>query len=153
MFRINPVKNQLNWKEDTDNKEMIILKMKRLKGFTLIECIIALFILGISSLLLVQAYGQLMKVTVSSNTENISISKQMADAERRNTAGAKKITVTMTKGFVVTKVKIGSEPEKTLDTSDYTFQVDAYQIQGRNVDGSIASEGSDADSMRYVIFG
>lgn len=55
--------------------------MKRLKGFTLIECLIAMFILGVSSLLLVQGYSNLMKLTTRTNTINVSLSQQMADAE------------------------------------------------------------------------
>ena len=55
--------------------------MKKFKGFTLIECLIAMFILGISSLLLVQGYTQLMRLTTRNNTINVSIGQQMADAE------------------------------------------------------------------------
>ena len=131
---------------------MSFLKNKQLKGFTLIECIIAMFILGISSLLLVQAYSQLMRVSALSSNENISISKQMDAAENKDDSDADKITATNQKDFKVTKVKIGSGTETSLTASEYTFKVDAYQVKGKTPAGVDAADGSDADTMRYVYF-
>lgn len=133
---------------------MDILKKKTLKGFTLIECIIALFILGISSLLLVQAYGQLMRVSSMSNEENISLSKQMEDAEKKNNGDADKVS-TAQKDFKATKIKIGTNAETALNThgaDDYTFKVDSYQVKGKTMNNTYAIDGSYADSMRYVYF-
>ena len=128
------------------------MKNKQLKGFTLIECIIAMFILGISSLLLVQAYSQLMRVSALSSNENTSISKQMDAAENKDDSDADKITATNQKDFKVTKVKIGSGTETSLTASEYTFKVDAYQVKGKTPAGVDAADGSDADTMRYVYF-
>lgn len=127
------------------------MKKKTLKGFTLIECIIAMLILGISSLLLVQAYAQLMRVSSMSNEENISISKQMEDAEKKNNDDADKISTTQ-KDFIVTKRKIGKKSEESLTLSDYTFKVDSYQVKGQTMNNTYALEGSYADSMRYIYF-
>ena len=130
---------------------MDILKNKHLKGFTLIECIIAMFILGISSLLLVQAYSQLMRVSSMSNEENISISKQMDDAERQNDSDADLVSTTQ-KDFIITKVKVGSKAEEPYSSADYTFKMEAYQVKGKTISNTDAAAGSDADSMRYVYF-
>lgn len=130
---------------------MRYLKKKQLKGFTLIECIIAMFILGISSLLLVQAYSQLMRVSAMSSNENISISKQMDAAENKTDSDADQLT-TAKKDFKVTKMQIGTGSVTSLTVSDYTFEVDSYQVNGKTVSGVTAPDGSDADTMRYVYF-
>lgn len=127
------------------------MKKRKIKGFTLIECIIALFILGLSSLLLVQAYSQLMKVTKMSNTANISISKQMDDAEKKTDANATKLTATPRKITVTTR-QIGTGTATSLNATNYSFDVDSYQVKGKNLDGTDASSGSEADSMRYIYF-
>lgn len=127
------------------------MKKRKIKGFTLIECIIALFILGLSSLLLVQAYSQLMKVTKMSNTANISISKQMDDAEKKTDANATKLTTTPRKITVTTR-QIGTGTATSLNVTNYSFDVDSYQVKGKNLDGTDASSGSEADSMRYIYF-
>lgn len=127
------------------------MKKRKIKGFTLIECIIALFILGLSSLLLVQAYSQLMKVTKMSNTANISISKQMDDAEKKTDANATKLTATPRKITVTTR-QIGTGTATSLNATNYSFDVDSYQVKGKNHDGTDASSGSEADSMRYIYF-
>ena len=143
--------------QDTDKKEMNDLKNKHLKGFTLIECIIAMFILGISSLLLVQAYSQLMRVSSMSNEENISISKQMYDAERQKDASAEKVSSSQ-KNFIISSVQVGKGTAKSLSATDYTFKVDSYQVKGKVRTGAgeddfiDATANSDADSMRYVYF-
>ena len=54
---------------------------RKLKGFTLIECLIALLVLAVSSLLLVQAYTQLVTATQENYTMYNSIGRQMSDAE------------------------------------------------------------------------
>ena len=65
---------------------------KRIKGFTLIECLVALAILGVSSLLLVQAYTQLMKMTNLNHAVYTSIADQMADVEKSATGNAKQLS-------------------------------------------------------------
>lgn len=69
---------------------------KNFKAFTLIECLVALAILGISSLLLVQAYTQLMKMTNLNNAVYTSIADQMADVEKSSTGNAKKLSPDIT---------------------------------------------------------
>lgn len=57
------------------------MKSKKLKGFTLIECIVAMAILGIASLLMVQIYGTVAKMNRENNRMNNSLEKQMEYAE------------------------------------------------------------------------
>lgn len=65
---------------------------KRIKGFTLVECLVALAVLGVSSMLLVQAYTQLMKMTNLNHAVYTSISDQMADVEKSSTGNAKELS-------------------------------------------------------------
>jgi prepilin-type N-terminal cleavage/methylation domain-containing protein len=65
--------------------------MKKFRAFTLIECLIALLILAVSSLLLVQGYTQLMKVTKRNNNVYVSIADQMRDVESKTNSNAKTI--------------------------------------------------------------
>ncbi len=68
---------------------------KRIKGFTLIECLVALAVLGVSSMLLVQAYTQLMKMTNLNHAVYTSIADQMADVEKSSTGNAKELSPTL----------------------------------------------------------
>ncbi|MDE6593654.1 MAG: prepilin-type N-terminal cleavage/methylation domain-containing protein [Oscillospiraceae bacterium] len=70
---------------------------KRFKGFTLIECLVALAVLGVSSMLLVQAYSQLMKMTNLNHAVYTSIADQMADVEKSSTGHAKELSPALDK--------------------------------------------------------
>lgn len=55
---------------------------KRFKGFTLIECLVALAILGIASLTMAQIYASVAQRNRNNHIVNTSISNQMAYVER-----------------------------------------------------------------------
>ncbi len=55
----------------------------KFKGFTLVECIVALAILGIASLTMAQIYGSVAKVNKDNHEINTSISNQMKYVEKR----------------------------------------------------------------------
>lgn len=59
--------------------------MKKLKGFTLIECIIAMALIGMTSLLMVQVYGTVAMMNKDNNMMNNSIDRQMQYAEKQLT--------------------------------------------------------------------
>lgn len=59
--------------------------MKKLKGFTLIECIIAMALIGMTSLLMVQVYGTVAMMNRDNNMMNNSIDRQMQYAEKQLT--------------------------------------------------------------------
>lgn len=147
--------------------------MKKLKGFTLIECLIAMFILGVSSLLLAQGYSQLMKMTSRNNLINTSISQQMADAETHidDTAGTK---AKMLQDKAELKVKLmsagvtedgeivsGSIPTRSYDpsNSDYKTTVKVYEVKaykpykaGATDNQYEHSESKEGTEMRYIYF-
>lgn len=55
----------------------------KLKGFTLIECLVALAILGIATMTMAQIYGGVAKVNKNNNEINTSISNQMKYVEKQ----------------------------------------------------------------------
>ncbi len=97
---------------------------KRIKGFTLIECLVALAVLGVSSLLLVQAYTQLMKMTNLNDAVYTSIADQMADAEKSSTGNAKQISVP------ITQKKYNSGEGKTLKIEKIKVNGTTYTATG-----------------------
>lgn len=131
-------------------------RTNRIKGFTLVECIVAMAILGVTSLLICQAYSQMMRITRENNNIYHSLSDQMKTAETRSNAAA---TATLISGDPVEKVgsgptahyakgrsfvmskavftqSFGSKCEQTINvtaddegvltTKDYTTQVNIY---------------------------
>lgn len=104
---------------------------RKIKGFTLIECLVALAVLGVSSLLLVQAYTQLMKMTNLNHAVYTSIADQMADVEKSNTANAKELSPTIPSG---SKTYSSSEG-RTLKIEKVKVDLDASGEISRDSDG------------------
>ena len=65
--------------------------MKKVKGFTLIECLVAMAIIGVTSLLMVQVYGTVAKMNKENTQTNNSIERQMQYAEKQLTEVAAQI--------------------------------------------------------------
>lgn len=55
---------------------------RKIKGFTLIECLVALAILGIASLTMAQIYANVARKNITNHTNNTSIAKQMEFIEQ-----------------------------------------------------------------------
>lgn len=62
--------------------------MKKIKGFTLIECLVALAILGIASLVMAQIYANVSRINRSNHNVNTSLSYQMAIVEKQTKTDA-----------------------------------------------------------------
>ncbi|MBQ8827009.1 MAG: prepilin-type N-terminal cleavage/methylation domain-containing protein [Oscillospiraceae bacterium] len=58
------------------------MKKMRFKGFTLVECLIALAILGIASLIMAQIYANVSRMNRSNHNINTSLSYQMKYVEK-----------------------------------------------------------------------
>lgn len=145
--------------------------MRKIKGFTLVECIVALAILGITSLLLCQAYTQLMKVTNINNTAYMSLADQMQDAEISSDGRAKLVGSDVTKkeyssteGHTVKVVRI-KKPNRGTATYDQYFSggsgkfisnvevyvSDTYDDHHRDSTHMVADADSGTDK-RYIYF-
>ena len=129
---------------------------RKLKGFSLIECIIALFILAISSLLLVQAYTQLVAVTRENYTRYNSIGRQMADAENPTTAEskstdvqAKKIQEAKTLTFNTKYPDSATTVVRSVSEEVYVYVVTPYDMQNNQLPTGIGQgSGGTADSAQ-----
>lgn len=137
---------------------------RKLKGFTLIECLIALLVLAVSSLLLVQAYTQLVTATQENYTMYNSIGRQMSDAEspstaegKSNAAKAKKIQEAKTIKFNV------KYPDNTVKRSISeevnVYVVSPYDMQGNQLptgkgqgSGTAADNAQNGTDTRYLYF-
>ncbi len=135
---------------------------RKLRGFSLIECIIALFILAISSLLLVQAYTQLVAVTRENYTMYNSIGRQMADAEnptsaegKANDVKSKKIQEAKTLTFTV-KYPDSTTAKRTINEEVSVYVVSPFDMEGNQLPAGVGQgAGSDAQGgtdSRYLYF-
>lgn len=143
--------------------------MKKFKAFTLIECLVALLILGVSSLLLVQGYTQLMKVTNKNNTMYVSLADQMNDVEKKDSSVAKPIgsvvsgdTYNATQGhdFVLKKATYNSSTNNYAeltgsDKRDYKTNVTVVANYSYQYHSALTSDEKDSGKgtdYRYIYF-
>jgi prepilin-type N-terminal cleavage/methylation domain-containing protein len=138
---------------------------KKLKGFTLIECLIALLILAVSSLLLVQAYTQLVTATQENYTMYNSIGRQMADAEnpstgegKTNDVKSKKIQDSKTITFSV-KYPDSNTVKRTISEDVSVYVVSPYSMDGNQLptgkgqgSGGTADSAQNGTDTRYLYF-
>lgn len=148
--------------------------MKRsFKAFTLIECLVALAVLGIASLLLVQAYTQLMKMTNLNNAVYTSIADQMADVEKSSTGNAKELSnpinkkeyddnqgrklvierveksVNPTTGAVTYSTPTDATKQRTYVTNVSVYASNAYVQHTMQPENEREKQGTD---VRYIYF-
>lgn len=67
------------------------MKNKNFKGFTLLECIIALAILGIASLVMAQIYANVSKINRTNHATNTSLAYQMEYVEKTTNSEAMEV--------------------------------------------------------------
>lgn len=144
--------------------------MKKFRAFTLIECLIAMAILGIASLLLCQGYTALMRLTNRSSVMTASLGQQMKEAESKgavDTVPSDGSTRTFVIGVGKTKEGSLSSQKWTPNTSTgYKCDVTVYAVRGKkyqaNGDGSnefeydndkmVSKDGKDGSEYRYAYF-
>ncbi|MCC8043441.1 MAG: prepilin-type N-terminal cleavage/methylation domain-containing protein [Oscillospiraceae bacterium] len=131
--------------------------MKKAKGFTLIECLVALAILGITSLLLAQTYTAILKLSNNTSNINYSLNQQTSDAELK--ANAEDITDTTSKfKMTLTAVSGGT----ITNASTYEIDTSVYMVKAHTVDNSgtdvsvskgtaYEDDGTGTD-VRYIYF-
>lgn len=89
--------------------------MKKIKGFTLIECLVALAILGIASLVMAQIYANVSRINRSNHNINTSLSYQMAVVEQQTKSDA----VTMYFGGGTTSSPDSNAADTASNTTKY----------------------------------
>ena len=133
---------------------------KRFKGFTLIECIVALGVLGIASLTMAQIYANVSTRNKMNHLVNTSLSNQMSYVEKytdsesvpiyfggSKTAASDKVsggsggtpphakTPTGVLNFKITKYDPAASGGATLSTTEsYSYPADVYVLKSRDRD-------------------
>ena len=111
---------------------------RKIKGFTLIECIVALAILGVASLTMAQIYANVAKRNRDNHLVNTSLSNQMAYVEQATGAEAVQILYTgasstqppHNNSSITQYVKIENTCNST--TYTYSYPVDIYVLRSRD---------------------
>lgn len=136
---------------------------KFFKGFTLVECLVAMAILAIASTLMASIYANVAARNNFNHFNNTSLANQMAYIEKYENSETVKITNTYsgttppsgtnsgTSAYVkVTKFKSDGT---TLDTaSSYSFPVDIYIMYSRDTH-NVGSSGKDANGQSATYSG
>lgn len=149
---------------------------KRFKGFTLIECLIALAILGIASLTMAQIYASVARRNRSNHLVNTSLSNQMTYVERYTDSQAVSIyygggtTSTAdshasgdhqpphaynssnsgTNSYImITRIDSSKSGAASRDQDQvYSFPADLYILRSRDQDNNVSADEKDLD-LRY----
>jgi prepilin-type N-terminal cleavage/methylation domain-containing protein len=96
------------------------MKNKRLSGFTLVECLMAMLILGIGSLTMAQVYAAVAKQTMENEFMNISLAEQMAYVEQRS--GDTVASVAISSPVPLTQTLLAEE------MADHELNDDSYHV-------------------------
>lgn len=145
------------------------MKRKKTRGFTLIECLIALAVFGIAALSMAQIYAMVGKVNMKTHSNNTSLAYQMKIVEKAigkdanstitiqyKTTADKKSDANKDaphkKGASINYVKITS----SYSNKDYSYGVDTHVILTRYYNGTtdkaVTPAQDSADNLRYKYF-
>lgn len=147
---------------------------RKFKGFTLVECIVAIAILGVASLVMAQIYAAVSRNNKMNHLVNTSLSNQMKVVEEAS--GADSVEIKFNNGASYT---IKTPPHSGLPSSNYvkvvkldpttnapavsgagvySYPVDIYVLQSRDRKDQVLSATGDAGyteqdyNLRYKYF-
>ena len=103
---------------------------KRFKGFTLIECLVALGILGIASLTMAQIYAAVSQRNKMNHLVNTSLSNQMAYVEKYTNSEA--IEIKYNNGTAVSNAEKTKPPHNRSGVTSYNNYVKVARTEGTN---------------------
>lgn len=91
--------------------------MKKIKGFTLVECLIALAILGIGTLVMAQIYANVNKINRDNHLINTSLANQMKYVEtyKKESTNAGVTVKEVIEDYAVTTAGGASAPDSSKD--------------------------------------
>lgn len=145
------------------------MKHKSFKGFTLVECIVALALFAIAALTMAQIYAQVGLMNKKNHSNNTSLAYQMKIVE--NTTGADAISLPFnpsahgasnqpphhtptTKDFISIQRKDGTGTV----IAEYSYGVDTFVLLTRhfdnttNTDKAVNATDEADDNLRYKYF-
>ncbi len=127
--------------------------MKRnFKGFTLVECIVALAILGIASLVMAQIYAGVSRTNLNNHAVNTSLSYQMKLVEEATKSDS--VTISYTENNDKTNKKVNASATNKVEvteleddmttptTNKYYYGCDTYVLFTRDADNLPSSDAS-----------
>lgn len=145
---------------------------KKTKGFTLIECLVALAILGIASLVMAQIYAAVSRTNLNNHNVNTSLSYQMKIVEKATKTDAVEIyygnSTNTPDTHSLNKSGDGNPPDKasgvsvqhnyititkyesdgkTLSDETYSFPVDIFVLLSRDKNDIPSSDASNYKGM------
>lgn len=132
--------------------------MKKIKGFTLIECLVALAILGIAFLIMVEIYANVSRMNRNNHNNNTSLAYQMKYVEERTDSESIKIEYKEQSDKTSHRVNTSSNyatitklnDDKTATTDVYYYGCDMYVLRTRDGnDQKIADSDEKAMNLRY----
>lgn len=126
--------------------------MKKIKGFTLVECIVALAVLGIASLTMAQIYANVSLRNKNNHLVNTSLSNQMAYVEQYTGAEAVPIYFGSTTNTPDPEAADSSTTKKPPHKSSKTTQNNYITITRIDVDSGGSAVDGDAYSFPTDIF-
>ena len=126
---------------------------KRFRGFTLIECLIAMAILAVGSLVMAQAYATISMRNKMNHLVNTSLSNQVAYVEKYEKSNSEVVPIkyggTITAGAdpvhksdssnKTTVLQIVRKDSDTVDNR-YSYPVDVYVLKSRDRDNTAISK-------------
>jgi prepilin-type N-terminal cleavage/methylation domain-containing protein len=115
------------------------LRKTRLRAFTLVECLVALAILGVATLTMAQVYSAVARMSRDNEFMNISLSEQMKYVEARSEINSEAIQIPSVSGTIT--------PEST----DHKINTTRYRvfISGGPVDNATGAVDSAYDDYEY----
>lgn len=150
------------------------MKKTKFKGFTLIECLVALAILGIATMTMAQIYANVARINQTNHLVNTSLSYQMKYVEEKTASEAvpilygnstakdpkKKPPHIDVKPLTNKTKNVGSNGNffkitSSLDSSEYSCGVDIYVLMSRDADDNDSGDSDyrgkneNAYNLRY----
>ncbi|MGN0609024.1 MAG: type II secretion system protein J [Oscillospiraceae bacterium] len=139
--------------------------MRKIRGFTLVECIIALAILGIGALVMAQIYASVSNVNRANHQNNSSIAYQMKYVEQKTNTEAMKVksgesipavppatgVAPPVSSSTVKNITLTRKKTATLNKDAvYSYAVDYYVLMSRDQnDQAMYKYNASTDSWSY----
>ncbi|MCD7729957.1 MAG: prepilin-type N-terminal cleavage/methylation domain-containing protein [Oscillospiraceae bacterium] len=146
----------------------------KFKGFTLVECLVALAILGIGALVMAEIYANVNRINLDNHLVNTSLSQQMKYVEKYTDSEtvkivygttesgkkpAHKLSGTSNNNYITIKSNYQSSSYSSAitfnDTDTYSYAVNIYVLLSRDSDdldsddAGYSGESEDKYNLRY----